>query len=173
MQASPLLISRLDLLATKPNVGGLMALCEENYVALMRLTPTLPQLTGRLRSQPGGTAELRLTVVEQARYTTLLRLTHAFRRAEDMDPPASDGDEPDAWLRAYHDAGQVEVLGLRQTILPVLSHYDAPALLAKWRANLFVSKWLGYCLQEGHRFPSGTSAKSSIASDCKLLLPSA
>jgi uncharacterized protein YqiB (DUF1249 family) len=72
-------------------------------------------------------------------------------------------------LRAYHDAAQVEVLSLRQTVLPVLRHYDTPALGAKWRANLFVSKWLGYCLSQGYRFTGETSTSSAR----QELMPSA
>lgn len=178
MQASTLFVSRLDLRATAPNVGGLMALCEENYLALMRLAPALPQLSERLRSRPADAAELTLTVMGQAPYTTTLRLTHVFRRIDPGSPPPGDrpgnppSAEPDAVLRAYHDAGQVEVLSLRQTILPVLNHYDAPALAAKWRANLFVSKWLAYCRREGHRFPAQPRLPQPNASDRELLLPS-
>lgn len=175
MQASPLFVARLDLRATAPNVGGLMALCEENYGSLMRLAPALPRLSGRQRSRPGHAAELNLAVMEQAPYTTTLRLTHVFGRSDSDSSHAVDdpGDEPDAVLRAYHDAGQVEVLSLRQTILPVLNHYDAPALAAKWRANLFVSKWLAYCRREGHRFPAHPSPPQPSPSNRKLLLPSA
>lgn len=165
MQAPSLVLSRLDLLAAAPNVGGLMALCEENYGALLRLAPALPGLHGRLRSQPEGRAELLLTMVEQSPYTSTLRLTHLLPAAgasgqhpAGQQPSRPPHSEPDALLRAYHDAEQVEVLSLRQTVLPILSHYERPALAAKWRANLFVSKWLGYCLREGHGFPSSASA---------------
>ncbi|WP_462321092.1 DUF1249 domain-containing protein [Halochromatium sp.] len=148
-----------------------MALCEENYAALMRLAPALAQLDGQLCSTPEGRAELSLSILEQSPYTTTLRLTHVLRG----EPPAQTGhqhpSEPDAILRAYHDAEQVEVLNLRQTVLPILSHYQAPALAAKWRANLFVSKWLGYCLHQGYRFP--LSAGSATAADTRELLPSA
>lgn len=158
------------LLAPLPDVGGLMALCEENYAALMRLAPTLPQLSelsGQLRSRPKGLAELSLSIVEQSPYTTTLRLTHVLRGEAAAQHPS----EPDALLRAYHDAEQVEVLNLRQTVLPILSHYQSPALAAKWRANLFVSKWLGYCLHQGYRFP--LSKGSAAAADARELLPSA
>lgn len=170
MQAPPPFLSRLDLRAAAPNVGALMALCEENYRALMRLAPELPQLSGRLRSRPDDRAELLLAVIGQAPYTSTLRLTHVFGD-QGHEGPRSD-DEPDAVLRAYHDAGQVEVLSLRQTILPVLSHYDSPALAAKWRANLFVSKWLGYCLREGHGFSANATTPQAASSSRKLLLPS-
>lgn len=145
-----------------------MALCEENYAALLRLAPGLPLLSGRLLSKPSGRAELRLTIDEQSRYTSTLRLTYFLH--EGLAAGGQQALEPDARLRAYHDAEQVEVLSLRQTVLPILSHYDYPALAAKWRANLFLSKWLGYCLREGHRF-SG-SASANAAGDCRELLPS-
>lgn len=167
MQASTLSFSRLILLTPPPDVGGLMTLCEENYGALMRLAPTLQHLSGQLCSKPPGLAELSLSVVEQSPYTTSLQLTHVLRDEAAAQHPC----EPDALLRAYHDAEQVEVLHLRQTVLPILSHYQAPALAAKWRANLFVSKWLGYCLHQGYRFPLSTG--SAAAADAKELLPSA
>lgn len=166
MQASTLLFSRLALLTPPPDVGGLMALCEENYAALIRLAPSLARLSHPLRSKPEGLAELSLSIIEQSPYTTTLRLTHVLRE----EAAASYPSEPDAVLRAYHDAEQVEVLSLKQTVLPILSHYQAPALAAKWRANLFVSKWLGYCLHQGYRFPN--SAESSTWSDARELLPS-
>jgi len=154
MQAPAAISRRLDLFATTPTVGGLMVLCEENYGALMRLAPGLPSLRGRLASRCAGQPDLYTEIIDQAPYTTTLRLTHRFA---DLDPSAgsSGGLEPNALLRAYHDAGQVEVLDLRQTILPLHSAYHPPALAAKWKVNLFLSKWLGWCVREGHRFPCG------------------
>jgi uncharacterized protein YqiB (DUF1249 family) len=166
MQAPTPPFSRLILLTPATNVGGLMALCEENYGALMRLAPGLPQVADQLSSKPEGLAELSLSIVEQARYTTTLRLTHLL-----CGDAAQHGSEPDALLRAYHDAQQVEVLDLRQTVLPIMSHYQAPALAAKWRANLFLSKWLGYCLNQGYRF-SAKAGKPTSAYQQELL-PSA
>jgi uncharacterized protein YqiB (DUF1249 family) len=134
----------------RPSVGALMGLCEENYRTLLRLVPGLRDLRGEHRSGNDGMA-LHLEVVEQAPYTTLLRLTYLF--------PHDDGEvhripqaDPDALLRVYHDARQVEVLDLRQTALPLHNQYRYPALEAKWRANLFLSKWLTYCVGGGHHF---------------------
>lgn len=168
MQASTWLVSRLGFNGSSLNVGGLMALCEENYVALMRLAPSLTQLSGCLSSRPEHRTELFLTVLEQSRYTTTLRLTHAFVGSAGGTQQWS---EPDATLRTYHDAEQVEVLNLRQTVLPILSHYDTPALAAKWRANLFVSKWLRYCIGEGHHFTADGQALATAPG--RELLPSA
>ncbi len=177
MQAYRLSFSHLALLTPPPDVGGLMALCEENYAALMRLAPALRQLPDPLSdplcSKPEGRAELSLSIVEQSPYTTTLHLTHVLRAevaVPHLPQHPQHPSEPDAMLRAYHDAEQVEVLNLRQTVLPVLSHYQAPALAAKWRANLFVSKWLGYCLQQGYRFPVSTGL--AAATGDRELLPS-
>jgi len=143
---------RLALLG-RPTVGSLMELCEENYRALLRLIPNIERLQGELRSIRAGGMDLHLEIIEQAPYTTLLRLTYIF--------PYHDGQvhrdglaDPDALLRVYHDAEQVEILDLRQTNLPLHSHYRYPALAAKWKANLFLSKWLAYCLRQGHGFGS-------------------
>jgi uncharacterized protein YqiB (DUF1249 family) len=148
MQVPSSIIAQLDLTGDRPTVGVLMALCEENYRALLQLAPDLATCSGRQVSQRSDRTRLELEIIEQARYTTTFRLTHVF-------PP--DGThagwlpEPDATLKAYHDAEQVEVLDLRQTALPLFSHYQSPALRAKWKANLFLSKWLGWCLRDGQR----------------------
>jgi uncharacterized protein YqiB (DUF1249 family) len=163
-----------DLLHWTPRVGDLMVLCEENYGLLQRLAPALEQLTGSLRSSAPSGADLVLTVLEQAPYTTELRLTHVFPRSiaavgsgrgarRDSRPLAVPHSDPDTRLRVYRDACQVEVLDMRQTALPIYSHYRHPALAAKWRANVFLSKWLGYCLREGHRFPATQTPASAEA----------
>jgi len=149
LASSPLLL-RCDLIGDSPSVGDLMGLCEENYRALKRLAPDLPALRGPFLSCDQEGPDLLLEVREQAPFTTIFRLTHLFAAPQDTGCWRPD---PDAMLRAYHDAGQVEVLDLRQTALPVFNHYRSPALQAKWKANLFLAKWLSYCLSRGHRFP--------------------
>jgi uncharacterized protein YqiB (DUF1249 family) len=150
MRLSTPLDERLGLTDFAPTVGRLMALCEENYLALKRLAPDLERMRGPYISRADNGADLLLEVREQGPYTTIFRLTHLFAGPLDNE---SWRPEPDAALRAYHDAAQVEVLDLRQTALPVYSHYSSPALQAKWKANLFLAKWLSYCLLQAHRFP--------------------
>lgn len=94
---------------------------------------------------------LHLEVIEQSPYTSLLRLTYFFPQPDGQEHRIPLAD-PDALLRAYHDARQVEVLDLRQTALPLHNHYRSPALEAKWRANFFLGKWLSYCVRTGHLF---------------------
>jgi len=129
-----------------PTVGDLLALCEENYHYLHSLVPQLKRLQGEYRSSLPDHQDLHLTIVEQTPYTTLIRLTYEF---EQSNGGVSD---PDALLRVYHDARQVEVENLRQHALPTQRLYEAPGLLNKWRLNLFVAKWLAFCVSQGHFF---------------------
>jgi len=131
-----------------------MALCEESYGLMRRLAPALCHLTGRLTSRQPGVVDLHLEIQAQARYTTELRLAHLFP-VEGASQPRSD---PDALLRVYHDARQIEVLELRQSMFVLRKDYAPPALLDKWQANLFLSKWLVFCLRQGHGFGPHRSA---------------
>ena len=135
-----------SLLCGDPTLGHLMALCEDNYRLLLRLVPELRRYRGAGRSAPIPGLDLHLEVLEQTPYTTLLHLTYHFPHGDGTLP------DPDATLRAYHDAGQVEVLELRQTALPLPRGLELQGLGQKWRANLFIAKWLSYCVTQGHRF---------------------
>ena len=134
----------------RPSVGDLLTLCEENYHYLMSLVPQLRELSGSHRSRRPDHQDLHLTIVEQTRYTTLIRLTYEF--GQDDAGAANDIADPDALLRVYHDARQVEVEDLRQQALPTGKLYEAPGLENKWRVNLFVAKWLAFCASQGHVF---------------------
>jgi uncharacterized protein YqiB (DUF1249 family) len=135
------------ILAGRPNVGALMSLCEENFVRLSRLIPDLAgRPAGVFASRCSEGVDLYLEVEEQARFTTILRLTYLFP-VQGIPLP-----DPDARLRVYHDACQVEVIDLRQTVLPMRTDYRSPALAEKWQANLFIGKWLTYCVRQGHVF---------------------
>jgi uncharacterized protein YqiB (DUF1249 family) len=134
------------VLNDRPNLGGLMDLCEENYRVLCRLVPNIRQITGYRRSRLDIGLDLHLEVLEQTPYTSLLHLTYYFPDGTGVAP------DPDTTFRVYHDAGQVEVLDLRQTALPLPSGPRFPDLCDKWRVNLFLSKWLQYCVSQGHCF---------------------
>ncbi|MBK1646238.1 hypothetical protein CKO25_16605 [Thiocapsa imhoffii] len=143
------------ILTGQPNVGALMSLCEENYARLVRLIPDLAARSGHAMSCiPDGPA-LYLEIEEQARFTTSVRLTYRFASAGQRHP------DPDARLRVYHDARQIEVIDLRQRTLPVRGQNQSSALALKWQANLFIGKWLTYCLLQGHRFETGARARRS------------
>lgn len=169
MQATLCPRTAAALCAGRPTVGALMALCEENYGLLSRLAPALSSTQGLLVSQVPGGVDLHLTIESQAPYTTTLRLTHIFTAA--AGGSTGFGADPDVLLRVYHDARQVEVLDLRQTALPVHADYRPPALDSKWRLNLFLAKWLVYCLHQGHRFRAGGAAEATLAEDDDLACP--
>jgi hypothetical protein len=148
------------LLSGRPTVGDLISLCEENFELMRRLAPCLRDGRGVLMSRLGCGVDLHLRIESQSRYTTVARLTYFFPDSEATgDVPF--GADPDLLVRVYHDARQMEVLALRQTALPLHSDYRAPALESKWRINLFLSKWLAYCLQQGHCFRPSVEPVSS------------
>jgi uncharacterized protein YqiB (DUF1249 family) len=123
-----------------------MDLCDENYRHLMRLAPEIRGIEGRHVSSPRGAMDLHLEVLEQTPYTTLARLTYYFSHAAARKP------DPDAQLRVYHDSGQVEVLEINQKSLLLNGGLQPSMLEQKWRVNLFLSKWLSYCVSQGHLF---------------------
>ncbi len=153
----------------RPTVGNLVDLCEENYRALMRLVPDLRKVRGEVCSVVDRDQDLFLEVLEQTPYTTLLRLTYYFSHHDGKVRGVLDPD-PDALLRAYHDASQVEVLDLRQTAPPVHTHYRYPTLEAKWKGTLFLSKWLAFCLARGYQF--STEPEAPVKRAAEALAPS-
>ncbi|NCA69081.1 MAG: DUF1249 domain-containing protein [Sphingobacteriia bacterium] len=124
-----------------------MDLCEENFTRLNRLAPDLRSRVGVYASEGCDGLSLYLTIEEQARFTTTLRLTHLF-----PTPGMAPAPDPDARLRVYHDARQVEMLDLHQTILSFRQGRRLSVLAEKWQASLFLGHWLTYCLQQGHAF---------------------
>jgi uncharacterized protein YqiB (DUF1249 family) len=134
------------LVSGRPSVGRLLELYEENYHHLQRLAPELRDLEGGFLSRLEGAMDLSLEILEQTPYTTLIHLTYFFAHESGQLP------DPDANLRIYHDSCQAEILELRQKALPLNRGAELPTLDQKWKANLFLSKWLSYCAQQGHRF---------------------
>ncbi|WP_338053446.1 DUF1249 domain-containing protein [Rhabdochromatium marinum] len=144
-----------------PSVGALLELLEDNYRLLLCLAPDLRRLSGAHRA-PGQGTDLHLDVIEQTPYTTLLRLTYRF---PSLQGGAGQAD-PDARLRVCHDAQQVEVIALRQTVLPLLGEDRLATLRSKWNANWFLAKWLAYCVREDYRFfPNGREHRPAPATD--------
>jgi hypothetical protein len=157
----------LDLLLRgRPTVGGMLDLCEENYRLIERMSPRLQEMSGRHLSRLDYGMDLHMEILEQSRYTSVIHMTYYFAHADRTVP------DPDATVRAYHDAGQAEVIDLRQSALPFQRAYTHPALEQKWRLNLFLSKWLSYCVQQGHYFlPEGTERRRRDTSRLLLSCP--
>lgn len=146
----------------RPNVGRLMALCEDNYELLARLVPELREMTGRHIADSQGHADLHLEILQQSRFTSVVHLTYVFDQGD------ASHSEPDAVLRIYHDARQLEVVELRQSdaVLSAMPLYEVPGLSNKWQLNLFIGKWLAYCVAAGYRFlPSRPSQEAAELAD--------
>lgn len=154
-----------SLFSGRPSVGRLMDLCDENYRHFLRLAPEVRDLTGCHASRIDGLLDLHMEIQEQTPYTTLVHLTYFFKLQQGQQP------DPDALLRIYHDSRQVEVIELRETMLPLNTGRQPATLRQKWRVNLFLSKWLSYCLRQGHMFHRGSRLVSlgdihSVAESC-------
>ena len=132
----------------EPTVGQLMDLCEENYHLMLKIAPQIRKMQGKSVSchSAEGTAgvDLFLEVLEQSPYTSLIHLTHFLEK--------DSGRDPDAVIRIYHDSSQIEVIDLKQKNLPVICDYQPPSLRLKWKANLFIFKWLNFCRKQGYIF---------------------
>lgn len=150
------------VLDREPNVGRLVELCEENYRLLLQMLPDLRDMQGNYVSSAHGQADLRLQVLEHSRYTSLVHLTYDFVVEHGRR------QEPDALLRVYHDTEQVEVIDLNEGAVTVEALYEVPGLLNKWRANLFVAKWLDFCMRQGHRFESAPACLSCHTESDKI-----
>lgn len=140
-------ISHADrLLDYLPTLGRLLDLGEENYNILLCLAPQLRQMRGLHASRRPGQMDLFLEVMEQTPYTTVVHLTYYFAHEQGQQA------DPDALLRVYHDARQIEVINLRQQVLPMKGGYQHPSLYNKWKVNVFLSKWLSFCKVQEHQF---------------------
>ncbi|RLJ17289.1 DUF1249 domain-containing protein [bacterium endosymbiont of Escarpia laminata] len=145
-----------SLLSGRPTIGVVIDLSEENYSLLMRMAPELHLIKGELLSCLDHGMDLHLEIKEQTPYTTLLHLTYYFPHATGHYP------DPDAMLRVYHDSRQVDVIDIRQSALPLKRWGDNPTLEQRWKINLFLSKWLAYCVLQGHSFNPGGAEFSGV-----------
>jgi uncharacterized protein len=120
---------------------ALMGLYESNYLRLTTLAGDLQSVAARAASMVAGDCELRLEVVERARYTCEFLLTYLLPPT----PPLGGAPQriPDLHLKVYHDARLVEALPD--------SHRPERELRQCWSRNVMLNKWLEYCVDRGHR----------------------
>lgn len=126
-----------------------MAIYEANYRRLKHLIPALTQIADRAISTSSDDLDLHLQIEERSTYTTILTLTYLFDDGSVADPAAR--------IRIYHDArvAEVEACRFRQP-LPFTRiarpGVKLPVLEWKWEINVFLEKWLLYCIEQGHLF---------------------
>ncbi|MEM7762730.1 MAG: DUF1249 domain-containing protein [Pseudomonadota bacterium] len=147
---------------------GLMSLYESNYLRLRQLVPDLASIVGTHCSDAPADIPLHLQILERTRYTCTLTLTYWF--AEDgRHPPATAITDdalaredwfadPDLLVRVYFDGKLAEVMRFRDDhrhrVLRSIAATHREELDQRWKRNVMLNKWLDFCLDSGHRFPT-------------------
>lgn len=127
--------------------AALMELYEMNYMLMRRLMPRMPELSGTLCSEGGEGLPLVVEVLEQGRFTTVVRMFYRM--------PGEDGglcEVPDLRVRVYRDARVAEAVNgrLRGRGCHTLGPAGERCLEQRWRLNRFLYKWLRYLLYRQH-----------------------
>lgn len=129
-----------------PDLQEMAALCEGNYLRLLRLLPSGEAERTFVLSAKNQDARVRIVIDEDHRYTSILSVYQ-------------DGLSP-AWLqplalqvRMYHDAGMAEVTSWQnEKRFDGRYLYPNPAMRLpdeKVQLNRFLSEWLAHCLRYG------------------------
>lgn len=132
--------------------AALMELYEVNFILLRRLMPSITSLNGVHSSQGRSGLPLYIEVLEQEKFTTVLRMFYRL--------PAEGGgvhEAPDIHVRIYHDASVAEAVAgrLRGRDCVASGREGERCLDVRWRLNRFLYKWLRYLLHRQHSFPTG------------------
>lgn len=127
------------------NIAELHAICEANYVRLLRLFPDYESCNRREFMVADATVQLE--VAERCRYTTIFRLHQQHAGARWLGSLRVE-------LRAYHDVGMLEV-GSFQSHRRIQARYAYPNAQMfqqdeKAQQNRFLADWLEHCLSNGH-----------------------
>ncbi|MDP5054367.1 MAG: DUF1249 domain-containing protein [Congregibacter sp.] len=137
----------------KVDLRALHALCEANYARMLRLFSDYESRNSKRFTVDG--AQVHIEVLERSRYTTLFCLK-SYRSGT----PGTDRAVDSSWLmplaievRAYHDAGMIEVVRF-QTATRTQGRYAYPNPSMhqqdeKNQQNCFLADWLSYCLHHG------------------------
>ena len=154
---------KLDWRGARHRFSDLMEVYETNYRLLARLIPNLRSVVDHEVSAVDECLDLHLRLVERHKYTTLISLTYLFDREGSPERVA----EPGVLIRLYHDARVAEVYDCgacveEGTIDAEDTRHGAPDLAERqWSVNLFLEKWLAYCLERGHRFSVSPPGKEA------------
>jgi len=153
----------------KVDLPGQLALCEANFLRLMKLLPELRSHDEREFALPmhkhDGKAGLRvlITVEDRAPYTTTILVSHPEAKALENIAGLSHQAlmMPDLRVRLYHDASMAEVLSWQQH-RGIRPRYDYPndqmyQRDEKAQLNKFLGEWLSYCLEQGRSLQSPIS----------------
>ena len=141
---------------------NLMDLYERNYMLMRLLAPDLKEMkAGCFVSRAPEAPALELRDIIHSRYTTTFKLTYHFSQSDALRKPF----EPDLFIRLYHDARSCEVMS---GLLPEgrFEERRTRDLERGQRLNLFLHKWLEYCLRQGHCFADQPVSAEQVEAFC-------
>lgn len=126
------------------DLSGHLSLCETNFWRLKRLVPGMREGDGATIRIAGQIT--RIDVLENAAYTTTLRLTQAALAIVGAGVNRLE-------LRVYHDAKMAEV-ARASGLTGFAGRYDYPnpdmfQPDEKEQINRFLAEWLSHCLNHG------------------------
>lgn len=120
---------------------SLMWIYEQNYGRVLKLINHLGLESGR-HCPPQGELDLRWERISADKYTETWRFTYEFE----------SGDEPDVWVRIYHDSTQAEAWKVGQhshvDFLEVFETEVGSLFEKRWARNMLLHKWLEYLLNQ-------------------------
>ena len=129
-----------------PDLQEMAALCEGNYLRLLRLLPSGEAERTFVLSTKNHDARVRLVVDEDHRYTSILSVYQEGLSPAWLQPLALQ-------VRMYHDAGMAEVTSWQnEQRFDGRYQYPNPAMRLpdeKVQLNRFLSEWLAHCLRYG------------------------
>jgi len=112
--------------------------------------PSITSMSGQHCSPGRGGLPLYIEVLEQDKFTTVLRMFYRL-------PTEGGGvnEAPDIHVRIYHDARVAEAVAgrLRGRDCVAMGRTGERCLDVRWRLNRFLYKWLRYLLFRQHNFP--------------------
>ena len=146
---------------TPRRLAQLLDLYDTNFRLVQRLIPELDFPFESAVSRSQSDFPLHLEVVERDRYTVSFKLTYEFVDEDGVRR------QPDLWIRVYRDAHVAEALKCSHRPLWEAEEGGDPKvgafLLAQWRRNLMLSKWLEYLLEHGHGFSMAQRPRVAVA----------
>jgi uncharacterized protein YqiB (DUF1249 family) len=134
----------------RPHLPTLMALCEINYMLLLRVLADKEQVGEQRCFFISDFLSYRVTVNEVTRYTTLLTIN---QEANIQGYNLTELFRPKMVVRLYHDARMAEVIS-NQDVRQIKPRYEYPNDKMhlpdeKQQINYFLKEWLQLCLKLG------------------------
>ena len=134
----------------RPHLPTLMALCEINYMLLLRILADKEQVGEQRCFFISDFLSYRITVNEVTKYTTLITIN---QEANIRGYNLTELFRPKMVVRLYHDARMAEVIS-NQDVQQIKPRYDYPNDKMhlpdeKQQVNYFLKEWLQLCLKFG------------------------